>query len=51
MTVDEVAQVLRIGRNNAYELVRCGEIRSIKVGRYIRVPKESLVDYLSRMAG
>ena len=46
MTVIEVAEFLRIGRTTAYELVRTGEIPSVKVGRQIRVFREDLLDYV-----
>ncbi len=46
LTVEEVGQVLRIGRNNTYDLIRCGKIRSIKIGKQIRVTKEALEDYI-----
>ncbi len=48
LTVEEAGQVLRVGRNTAYELVRCGQLRSIKVGRQIRVPKDAVSDYLTK---
>ena len=35
-----------MGRNTAYDLVRCGKLRSIKVGKQIRIPKQALLDYL-----
>jgi excisionase family DNA binding protein len=38
LTVEEAADVLRIGRSAAYAAVKAGEIPSIKVGRSIRVP-------------
>lgn len=47
LTVPEVGQFLRIGRNNAYELVRAGKIRSVRIGRKIRIPREALYEYLS----
>ena len=46
LTVEEAGQVLRVGRNTAYDLVRCGKLRSIKVGKQIRIPKQALLDYL-----
>lgn len=46
LTVSEAAATLRIGRNTAYELVRCGKLRSIKVGRQLRIPKSALKEYL-----
>ncbi len=42
LTVEEAAEVLRIGRSAAYAAVRAGEIPSIKVGRAIRVPTRRL---------
>ena len=46
LTVSEVSDVLRIGRNAVYEMVRCGEIPSIKLRKQIRVPKAALRAYL-----
>ncbi len=47
LRVEDLMPVLGIGRNTAYELVRSGQIRSIKVGKQIRIPKEALREYLS----
>lgn len=46
LRVEELMPILGIGRNTAYELVRCGQIRSIKVGRQIRVPKDAVIEFL-----
>jgi excisionase family DNA binding protein len=37
-TVDEVASMLRISRNAAYDMIAKKVIPSVKVGRLIRVP-------------
>lgn len=42
LTVAEAAQVLRIGRNQAYELIRQGELPALRLGRTIRVSKAAL---------
>lgn len=42
LTVDEVAEVLRIGRNGAYAAVANGCIRSVRIGRIIRIPRAAL---------
>ena len=48
LTVEEAGQILRVGRNTAYELVRCGKLPSVRVGQQIRTPRQALLDYLSR---
>ena len=45
--VEDLMPILDIGRNTAYELVRCGTIRSIRIGKQLRIPKDALVEYLS----
>ena len=47
LTVLEAGQVLRVGRNVAYELVRSGQLRSVRVGKNIRIPRDALADYLN----
>ncbi len=47
MTVVEVAKILRLGRNKAYDLVSSGRLSSIKVGGKIIVPKMCLVSFLT----
>ena len=46
MTVLEAGQVLRVGRSVTYELVRSGQLRSVRIGRSIRIPRDALVEYL-----
>lgn len=46
LTVREVSQILRIGLTSTYDLVRCGAIRSLRVGHQIRVPRQAVEDYL-----
>lgn len=41
-TVDKAAKRLGIGRNQAYEAVRRGEIPSVKIGKRILVPTAAL---------
>ena len=46
LTVIEVAKILRIGKNKAYNLVNEGRLSSIKVGGKTIVPKMCLVTFL-----
>ena len=47
LRVEDLIPILHIGRNTAYELVRSGQIHSIKIGRQLRIPKQALIDYLN----
>ena len=42
LRVSEAAELLAIGRTQAYDLVRTGVIPSIKLGADIRVPRANL---------
>ena len=46
MTVEDLMHILHVGRNTAYELVRSGEIKSIRVGRQIRITRDALTAFL-----
>jgi excisionase family DNA binding protein len=45
LKVKEVAGELRVGINQAYELIQRGEIRSVRIGRAVRVTREALDDF------
>ena len=42
LTVPELAQLLRIGRNKAYEVVATGALPVVRIGRLIRVPRAAV---------
>ena len=44
LRVEDLMPIL--GRNTAYELIHSGQIRSIRIGRQIRVPREALLEFL-----
>ncbi len=50
LRVEELMPILGIGRNTAYELVRSGKLRSIRVGRQIRIPKAEVLRFLNTHA-
>ena len=47
LRVEDLIPILAIGRNTAYELVRSGQIRSIKVGRQLRIPRNAVIAFLN----
>lgn len=46
LRVEDLSKALGIGRNTAYELVRSGQIRSIRIGRQLRIPRSELQRFL-----
>lgn len=46
LTVDETASWTRKGRRQTYELIRAGELPSVRLGRSIRVPKGALARFI-----
>ena len=49
LTVEETADVLRIGRSKVFDLIRCDELESVKIGRLRRVPEDAVREYLRRL--
>ena len=50
LTVEDLARILAISKNTAYELVRYRKIRSVKIGRTYRIPRSALQEYLNSAA-
>ena len=48
LRVEDLMPILGIGRNTASELVRAGKVRSIRIGRQLRIPKDAIQDYLAQ---
>ncbi len=46
--VKDLAEILSISHNTAYNLVRSGQVHSVRVGRSYRIPLEAVVDYLKK---
>jgi len=51
LTVDEMAQILRIGRSSAYELCRQKEFPIVRIGRSIRIPRRALYEWIEGRSG
>jgi excisionase family DNA binding protein len=49
LTVNEVAEVLKISRWKVYGLLRTGELDSFLVGRCRRVPASALAEMVKRL--
>ena len=47
--VEEVAQLLGVGRTRIFDLIKLGELRSVKIGGSRRVPAAALDEYIARL--
>jgi excisionase family DNA binding protein len=45
----EAAAYLSLGRSKIYELMRLGELRSVKIGGSRRIPCAALAEFVSRL--
>lgn len=48
LTVPEVARVLRIHQDTAYDLVRSGALYGARIGHVLRVPRAEVERFLDR---
>ena len=48
-TVEDVAAMLNIGRTSAYNLVKEGHFKTVRVGNAIRISKKSFDEWLDAL--
>jgi excisionase family DNA binding protein len=46
LTVMEAAHVLKVGRTTMYRLVQNGEVKYLKIGRKVLIPRLYLQDFI-----
>ena len=47
LTIEDLALILSISKSTVYRLVTSKQIRTIKVGRTMRITKDSVIRYLN----
>lgn len=47
--VEEAAQALRVSRTQVYALIRCGALRTVKIGGSRRVPVTAVAEYVESL--
>lgn len=47
VTIDELCEMLRIGKNKAYELLRKGEIKAFRCGRLWIISKVAVEEFVN----
>jgi len=48
-TVEQVAKMFHIGRDKVYELLRTGQLRSIKIGKLRRITEQHLAEFIASL--
>lgn len=48
-TVEQIAEILNIGRDKVYFLLRTGQLRSIKIGKLRRITDQHLADFIASL--
>ena len=48
-TVEEIASILRIGLTSAYNLVKEGHFKTVRIGNAIRISKKSFDEWLDSL--
>ena len=51
LTVPEVARLLRVHRDTAYDLIRSGALYGARIGHVLRVPRVEVERFLNRRGG
>lgn len=46
ITIDEMCEILVIGRNTAYSLLITNKVHGFKIGKVWKIPKISLEEYI-----
>ena len=48
-TVEQVAEMLHVGRDKVFYLIRSGQLRSIKIGKLRRITDRHLAEFLDSL--
>ena len=49
LSPSEAAAHLSVGRSKVYELMRLGQLRSVKIGGSRRIPRAALTDFVASL--
>jgi excisionase family DNA binding protein len=48
ISLNELQEILAIGKTKAYDLVTSGDLPAVRIGRIIRINKQDLTDWLEQ---
>jgi excisionase family DNA binding protein len=49
VSVEELSKMLNIGLSSAYNLVRSGQVRTVRCGRKYLIPKQAVIGFLDKV--
>lgn len=46
LSVEDLCEILSIGKNTAYRLLKSGEIKAIRIGKIYKIPQKYVKEYI-----
>lgn len=46
ISIEDLCEMLTIGKNTAYHLLKTNQIKAFKIGRIWKIPRESVSEYV-----
>jgi len=50
LSVEELCEILNIGKNAAYKLLASGQLKSFRYNRVWKIPKQGVIEYVLRQS-
>lgn len=51
ISIDDLCEMLAIGKNTAYHLLKTNQIKAFKIGRIWKIPRESVALFVKNNSG
>lgn len=48
ITIEELCEILTVGKNTAYRLLNNGEISAFRIGRTWKIPRQSVTTFIQK---
>ncbi|MCH5296898.1 MAG: helix-turn-helix domain-containing protein [Ruminococcus sp.] len=47
LSIEDIMEMLHIGKNTVYSLLKNNEIRNLKIGKRYIIPKQSVINFIT----
>lgn len=51
LTIDDLCEVLAIGKNTAYSLLNSNNLQAFRIGKSWKIPKQGVINYIKKQSG